>query len=583
MKKISLLFIGLLLCILGSLPFHQETAFASDTDRREAKSQIIFLLDASKSMERENRWLDAADCVCMVAAFAPENCEIALLVYNEAVIYQEDFGSIDQTTRHSLEGIGLGGYTDPAAALETAQAMFTSGVSEKRIVFISDGEISMREEAATQEAEQAFVQSAETALENGIKIDMFVLPDENTENKVSYGTGLTAGELYTTGEDQTPEDIAVKYLFDLLRTERIDLGEARTKKGKISVDLQDIYMQHAKILLVSDGRLQDFHVVGQCKELGTVQGNKFAAADLLNPMERQISIDYVLEERANIHAYLVKEYALSAQIKPAYTSETGNFQIQVTVLNHEHKPVLDAEELKEQITILLDGTNVRYRVEQNMAVVSYQTAKSKHAELEVKAKGSGTIFHTSQMSGRVELTVPVIEEEPDYTVLWIVVAVLGAVLLLLTVLYCRKKQKKKSASSKNAAGAKNTGISEIISYDFSGQVTMYLLRGEREDDLPPCSVRLFGMVHKNMPFAWLKDQCGIDYELSGADEIRFSGGKDNTLCFKNFGCATIMKNESILRREKKYSLSYGEKILLIFNEGKTEIELHYKNIKPGER
>ena len=107
MKKISLLFIGLLLCILGSLPFHQETAFASDTDRREAKSQIIFLLDASKSMERENRWLDAADCVCMVAAFAPENCEIALLVYNEAVIYQEDFGSIDQTTRHSLEGIGL--------------------------------------------------------------------------------------------------------------------------------------------------------------------------------------------------------------------------------------------------------------------------------------------------------------------------------------------------------------------------------------------------------------------------------------------------------------------------------------------
>ena len=40
----------------------------------------------------------------------------------------------------------------------------------------------------------------------------------------------------------------------------------------------------------------------------------------------------------------------------------------------------------------------------------------------------------------MELTVPVVEEEPDYTVLWIVIISLCAVVLLLSVLYERKKE-----------------------------------------------------------------------------------------------------------------------------------------------
>ena len=54
-------------------------------------------------------------------------------------------------------------------------------------------------------------------------------------------------------------------------------------------------------------------------------------------------------------------------------------------------------------------------------------------------------------------------------------------------------------------------------------------------------------------------------------------------CVSNSGYATIVKENQILKRERKYSLYYGEKILLIFNNGGTEIELHYKNMKPSER
>lgn len=56
-----------------------------------------------------------------------------------------------------------------------------------------------------------------------------------------------------------------------------------------------------------------------------------------------------------------------------------------------------------------------------------------------------------------------------------------------------------------------------------------------------------------------------------------------TVAVYAFNIGTIVKENQILKRERKYSLYYGEKILLIFNNGGTEIELHYKNMKPSER
>ena len=202
--------------------------------------------------------------------------------------------------------------------------------------------------------------------------------------------------------------------------------------------------------------------------------------------------------------------------------------------------------------------------------------------VEIAIQPSGNVVHYIKTADTVELTVPVVEEEPDYTVLWIVIISLCAVVLLLSVLYERKKQKKNDGE----AGSIIIEKSEppvLPKYDFSGQLAVYLLKGEQEDDVAPCSIKLFGKSRKSISFDWIKDRCGIDYKLSDADKIRFTGGKDHALCFKNSGYATIVKENQILKRERKYSLYYGEKILLIFNNGGTEIELHYKNMKPSER
>ena len=576
--KLAMLFIGLSLLF----PARVLAAEKNEINEITEKKQIIFLLDASKSMQGDGQWIEAADSACMIASALPKEYEVALLVYNTEIVYEEDFGNINQKTRHALETVELQGYTTPAVALETAADMFDSAAADKRVVFISDGEISLRDQSETETAIRQFENMVDQIAEQGIKIDMFAIPNDKTENEVSYGTKVTSGEQYTVGENQTIEEITAKYLFQTLQIEKIELGEAVSGEGNMTVDLQDTYMQNAKILLVSGENIEDFHVAGQCESLNMLQGNKFAVAELENPLERQITMDYSLENRGNVHTYLIKEYFLKADMEKSYTSEEGTFTLKVNVVNHQEKPVLDSETLKDSISVLINGKEASYRVENGTAMVPYQTDETAKVNVEIAIQPSGNVVHYIKTADTVELTVPVVEEEPDYTVLWIVIISLCAVVLLLSVLYERKKQKKNDGETGSIIIEKSEPP-VLPKYDFSGQLAVYLLKGEQEDDVAPCSIKLFGKSRKSISFDWIKDRCGIDYKLSDADKIRFTGGKDHALCFKNSGYATIVKENQILKRERKYSLYFGEKILLIFNNGGTEIELHYKNMKPSER
>lgn len=124
----------------------------------------------------------------------------------------------------------------------------------------------------------------------------------------------------------------------------------------------------------------------------------------------------------------------------------------------------------------------------------------------------------------------------------------------------------------------------MLKYDFSGKIVVYVLKNADEEDIPPTSINLYKREGKEpFSFVWVKDKCRIGAELTDADKIIFSGGQDKTLCVRNKGDATLFNGKNILLRNKKYTLSYDEKLLMIFNDGEVEIEIHYKNIKPSER
>jgi len=160
-----MLFIGLSLLF----PARVLAAEKNEINEITEKKQIIFLLDASKSMQGDGQWIEAADSACMIASALPKEYEVALLVYNTEIVYEEDFGNINQKTRHALETVELQGYTTPAVGLETAADMFDSAAAEKRVVFISDGEISLREQSETEAAIEQFESTVDEDCRTGNK------------------------------------------------------------------------------------------------------------------------------------------------------------------------------------------------------------------------------------------------------------------------------------------------------------------------------------------------------------------------------------------------------------------------------
>lgn len=578
MKKLNALLTGMLVCLLMCIPVS-----AAEEVKQLEKKQIIFLLDASQSMKQEGRWESVIDSAVMIAAALPENYEAAVMVYNTEIVFKEDFGKISRSTKESMEKIDLQGYTCPTTAMEMAVSMFDNDAAVRRIIFVSDGEISKPDAESTIEAVESYRKMSEETAAEGIKIDMFALPGENIENMTAYGPEVSDGALYTAGEKETLEEIAAEYLFEVLKTEKIELGESFSGGGKLDIDLQDTYLQTASIVLVSKEEIADFQIAGQCEKIETVQGSRFTVAKVTNPLENHFFMEYMLKEKAEVRFYLIKEYNLQVQAERSYTSETGVFEIETSIKNHQGKSVLDAEDLKKETVILLNGKAADYKVEKGNALLAYETMESENVTIEVITKPPGSIIHSTSMTDTVELIVPAVEKEQDYRVLWIVLITLFSVLLLIFALYKWKNQKKNDTKEDILKESRKNRMSEILTHDFSGQITLYLLQGEMNLDLPPKSIKLFGMVRKKISFAWIKDKCGIHYRLLDADKIYLFGGKDNTLCFKNRGSATILKSNELLRRDRKYDLYYGEKILLVFNDGETEMELHYKNIKPSER
>lgn len=575
-KTVSKFILGIVIFLL----LYPRMAVLASAKEEIQKKQMIFLLDASKSMEIDGKWDAAVDSVFLIDAALPQNYETALLVYNTDILYSCDFGEMDSQDRIQLEHLKMQGYTNPKIALEKAMQQFGENAAEKRVVFLSDGEISMKDEELTRESIDSYADCVESAAEGDIWIDMLVIPDEKTENLIVDGAKRTGGTVLAKQQGKHVEEMAASYLFETLHIDRLELGISHTDGGNIPVELQESHIQNAKILLVAENAIEQVQVLGQCEEWKITEGERYAVIELKNPLETQIGVEYTLEKKGKVHAYLTKEYAFEVRMQNAYTSETGKFDIAVEVLDHQGKRIFDAKNLTAGVGISIDGNRKKFDLKEGKAILPYETAATKEIEVAVDFADINGVVYCDASSRIIKLNVPIAEEEPDYKVLWIVLAVLGGVILLLVICYQWNKQKKNfnEAQKKKEPDKKNS----FIGYDFSGQIAVYVLKS-REEDIPPCRIKLFGMGKKPCTFERIKEQCGIGYDLADADKLKFCGGKDHALCLKNTGNATVVKGNEVLLRNKKYDFSYGEKMLLIFNDGETEIELHYKNIKPSER
>lgn len=113
---------------------------------------------------------------------------------------------------------------------------------------------------------------------------------------------------------------------------------------------------------------------------------------------------------------------------------------------------------------------------------------------------------------------------------------------------------------------------------------VYVIRSRDGVDYPPESINLFARCNREViSLGWLLDECSLPLNLEGAEKIIIKPGEDRSLAVKNNSRAAALKGRELLQKGRFYHLYYHEKITFIFDQDGTEIEVHYKDLKPNER
>ena len=580
MKSLRLIKVRRFLCgILILLSVNMIPARAA-TENTAEKKQLIFVLDGSHSMASD-RWCEAVDGVAMIAAMLPKDYEAAMLVYNEDVVMYTEFGQPLEEQLESVRAIKPAGYTNTGLALQTAIEQFDTEEGTKRIILISDGEISMKKQQDTENAISLYTEAVEYARNENVVIDMLLFEPEGFEEQIAYGAEATGGNIYRKTDKESVVRFSENYLFDQLGIGRVTVGTSDTVTSETEISLQDTIADRIWILIVAESAIEDVRVSCQSKAIRTTEGNNFVVIELDKPLEDTADLRYTLSDQGRTSIYISKEYTVSVDVEAVYPPESLVTQVMVRVRNAEGKSLLENPDISEKINICIEGKKTDYTIEQGNAVISYPVDASQEVEVSVGFEQlEGRVFCDAFVN-KVWIEKPyeeVVEEKDPYILIYAVIIGTCFVFGLSLALLLRAKKKTEESAEPLQ------GVGETPKYDFSGQLVIYMLKNPTGEDMPPASVNLYLRESREpFSFAWVKERCHLDMLLTDADKVLFRGGAEHTLCVKNKGNVTMVCGKEILVWNKKCILHYNEKLLLIFNDGEIEMEIHYKNMKPSER
>lgn len=116
--------------------------------------------------------------------------------------------------------------------------------------------------------------------------------------------------------------------------------------------------------------------------------------------------------------------------------------------------------------------------------------------------------------------------------------------------------------------------------EFAGRLEGYFLNTASGTDIPVKSWPLTSFQGKQITLMQLFRSLDVNETLPESENIIFEPGKNGILFVKHHTRCAVVRGKSPLLRNKKEALHFNDKLYITFEDGKTEIELRYKAVKP---
>lgn len=606
--------------ILFALVIEISSCMASEKVQFNLKnSEIVFLFDSSSSMNTQDINKTAIDAVRQAIYSVPTNYQVGFVAYNTGIQtiipFGEDLGQWDG----QLEAITYSGYTNAGEGLYQAMTLFSEKEDINRyIIMLTDGEIDMPNSQDKEISRLLYEKMIQEAKEKGIKIYIIAVGNEWNDTKVHIfdGAEQTDGAIYWEGQSGDLSEIMKRILYDRINfpknsikiaeaavIETTDLNESQIKHKLVTIEFPVPKAKHVKIILLSDYAFQEVEAKYYAKSGRVVTGQYFAAVDLTEPDSEIVTIQFDSFDISNIEAYLVAEYEVKMETQVVYRKmdEYPKEEQNTKDIKPNLKNIADISiyfiDIKGNIlwdSEYYEGKEVSFTVNGVSVIGVIQNGKISYSMPIDGIEEAEIVLDISNFSERFEIAQaatilfsppedPPFKSELDYRPIWIILIGLLFILVSIVAFWIKKNKSMRLYMEQPKTLEKSVQI-ETKGYTYTGKLNLYIVQTQSEQDIPPQTYRLFGKQSRKITLNQILNSCGIRFGKIGAEEIFFYPGMDRSLIImdQSEGC-TILRGMEILKKGIGYPIYYNGKLIITFEDGITEMEVHYKNLKPSER
>lgn len=600
-----ILMIAVIWIAISLTAFHSE---AAETSSNEKSCEVVFLLDTSASMKSQDKNRLAIDAIRQAAYSLPSNHKVGLVAYNTGIQTVIPFDTDIEQMEAQINAITYTGYTNAGEGLNQAVGLFTEEEGVNRyIVMLSDGEIDMPDRQAKEVSRALYTSAAGAAREREIKVCIVAVGSElnDPQMHIFSGAELTDGTIYWEGQSGS-----LTYIMERITSER--LGFPRKEVGVTDAGGGNVHGEipkgasRVKLLITGVGGFGEITANYTAESGRTILGQHFVVVDMYRPSSEAVDVYFRTSDIAGVKAQLLTEFTAVPQVTTLYRSEElprTEEEIKKNVPpEYQHSADITIELVDaggnrdnlwlentfegQEIPYLMNRISYTGKIEQGQIHLTVPADEIEQAEVEVDMSSQDAVYYVNQpvTSDIEKYPDPAFTPTPNYLPLWIVLGLLAAAIVILGVWWIKKSRSTVIYMAQPPASKDSAKKVETKSCTYSGKFNIYVVRTENGRDVPPQTIRLFGKKGGRMTLNQLLTGCGIKFGKIGAEDIIFYPGPDHSvIAMDQSERCTMLRGTEILKKGMGYPVFYNEKLTITFEDEATELEIHYKNLKPSER
>lgn len=571
------------------------------------EGEMVFLLDASGSMKTQDRSRLAIDAIRQTAYSLPSNYKAGMVAYNTGIQAISPMEAGMEQMEIQLAASTYQGYTNAGEGLRQAMGLFTdrAGV-DRTIILITDGEIDMPDIEAKESSRSLYRDAVRKAKEEGVKIYIIAVGSGLTDPRMHIfdGAEMTDGAIYWAGQSGSVAQIMERILYDRMKLPRQPVGVTDGNGGSLLVRIPSPGAERIKIVLTSGQGIGNVTADYSAETGRIISGQNFSVVDMIRPASETVKVQFQTSDLAEVEAYMMLEYSAEVSVDTFYRHEaetipegSGNkkaipaythyadLKIRLKDRNGRNDNLLNSPGYEgKEVPFLVNGVWETGKI--SGGIIPYSMAIDGLEELTVEVDLSGfpeRYGSVERVSLKLDPPPDPIPAEPDYRPLWGILGVLAIVLAFILGAWIRKKNATVFYVAQPPSAEKQTRKMETKSCTYTGKLNLYVVRTGDGRDVAPQTYRLFGHSSERMTLERILTSCKIRFEKMGAEDIIFYPGQDRSLIVMDQSeHCTALRGTEILKKGMGYPVFYGDKITIIFEDEATEMEIHYRNLKPSE-